>query len=72
MSPHEFFERWTPELRTESRERFLVELAMLLTLEQARERHLLCTDARLYREACETTAADLRRRDLSASLKATA
>jgi hypothetical protein len=26
MSPHEFFERWTPELRTESRERFLVEL----------------------------------------------
>jgi hypothetical protein len=72
MSPHEFFKRWAPELRIESHERFLVELAMLLTLEQARERRLLCTDTRLYREACEATAADLRRFDPAESLKATA
>jgi hypothetical protein len=72
MSPHEFFRRWAPRIDADSRDEFLMELAMLMTVEQARERRRLCTDARVYRHACEETAAELRRLDVTEALEATA
>jgi hypothetical protein len=60
MSPHEFYRRWAPKVEAHSRDEFLLELAALLTVEQARERRRLCTDSALYREACEETAAEVR------------
>jgi hypothetical protein len=69
MSPSGFFRRWSAQLSIQSRDQFLLELATLLALEQARERRRLCTDVALYRKACEATAAEL---DMREGLGATA
>ena len=60
MTPHEFFTHWSGRLNPEDRDQFMVELSLLLSVEQAQERRRLCTDRRLYREACEQTMAELR------------
>jgi hypothetical protein len=72
MTPNDFYRRWAPRIDADSRDGFLMELAMLMTVEQARERRRLCTDGRLYRQACEETAAELRRTDVTEALGATA
>ena len=59
MTRHEFIGRWVFYLPEEYREVFIAELAQLLTLEQARERRRLCTDAALYQKACEETAEEI-------------
>jgi len=59
MTPHDFIGRWALHLPEECREAFIAEIAQFLTLEQARERRRLCTDAALYRKACEETAAEI-------------
>jgi hypothetical protein len=58
--PNQFFDRWAGRLPESDREQFLMELAALLTLEQARERRRLCTDRDLYRRACEETSAEVK------------
>ena len=63
MTPHEFFTHWSERLGPEHRDQFMLELSMLLSVEQARERRRLCTDRRLYREACEETLAEIRDHD---------
>jgi hypothetical protein len=72
MHPHDFYGKWASRIPRAEREQFLTELAMLLTVEQNRERRRLCTDAKLYREACHETAAELRRESVSPALEATA
>jgi hypothetical protein len=72
MHPHDFYGKWASHIPRGEREQFLTELAMLLTVEQNRERRRLCTDARLYREACQETAAEIRRERAGATLEATA
>jgi hypothetical protein len=72
MHPHDFYGKWASRIPRGEREQFLTELAMLLTVEQNRERRRLCTDAKLYREACQETAAEIRRESASAALEATA
>src|SRR5712691_4362938 len=59
MTPHDFIGRWALYLPEEYREVFIAELGQLLTLEQARERPRLCTDAALYQNACEETAEEI-------------
>jgi hypothetical protein len=59
MTSNEFFRRWSTRIDAVHREQFIVELAGLVTFEQARERRRLCTDTGLYRKACEETTADL-------------
>jgi hypothetical protein len=59
MSPHDFYTRWASRLHEAHREQFLLELATLITLEQARERRRVCTDDRHYRDACDETAAEI-------------
>jgi hypothetical protein len=63
MTSKEFFQRWSSRIDAVSREEFMVELAGLLTFEQAQERRRLCTDATLYRRACEETGTDLAMHD---------
>jgi hypothetical protein len=72
MSPHDFYRRWAPRIDADSRDEFLSELAMLMTLEQGRERRRICTDTKAYRQACEETSAELRRFDTGQALEATA
>jgi hypothetical protein len=72
MSPHDFVRRWSPRISPESRDEFLMELAMVMTLEQGRERRRICTDTSAYRQACEETGAELRRFDATRALGATA
>jgi len=59
MTPHDFVGRWALHLPEEYREAFIAELGQLLTLEQARERRRLCTDAAMYQNACEETAEEI-------------
>ena len=59
MTRHDFIGRWAFHLPAEYREAFIAELAQLLTLEQARERRRLCTDAALYQKACGETAEEI-------------
>jgi hypothetical protein len=72
MHPQDFYRRWASRIPRVEREQFLTELAMLLTLEQIQERRRLCTDAKLYRDACQETAAEIRRDRASRALEATA
>jgi hypothetical protein len=59
MTPHDFVGHWAFHLPEKYREVFIAELVKLLTLEQARERRRLCTDAALYQNACEETAEEI-------------
>ena len=59
MTPHDFIGRWALHLPEKYREAFIAEIAQFLTREQARERRRLCTDAALYRKACEETAEEI-------------
>jgi hypothetical protein len=72
MTPRDFFTRWAARLDDADRDDFMLELAALLTLEQARERRRLCTDPRAYRQAVEETAAEIRQSYAPETLKATA
>jgi hypothetical protein len=71
MHPHDFYRQWASRIPRDEREQFLTELAMLLTVEQTRERRRLCTDTRLYREACQETAAEIRRENANRVLEPT-
>jgi len=59
MTPHDFVGHWAFHLPEKYREVFIAELVKLLTLEQARERRRLCTDAALYQNACAETAEEI-------------
>ncbi len=60
MEADAFYRHWAERLDEQWREEFMMELAALMAAEQARERRRLCTDAALYRAACDQTAAELR------------
>ncbi len=60
MEPDVFYQRWATRLDEGLRDQFMMELAALITDEQARERRRLCTDPELYRAACDATAAEIR------------
>jgi hypothetical protein len=60
MSADEFFRRWASRLGAESREVFRLELALLLTFEQTRERHRRTTGVSSSRNTFDTTGAEAR------------
>jgi hypothetical protein len=72
MHAHDFYRKWAARISRRDRDEFLTELAVLLTVEQNRERRRLCTDAKVYREACHETAVEIRRESARAALEATA
>jgi hypothetical protein len=72
MTLDEFYAHWAAKLGQADREQFMLELAVLVTVEQARERRRLCTDERLYLQACEQTAAEIAQQQARPRRKATA
>lgn len=59
MTLADFFDRWASWVPIRARATFTADLLLVVTAEQARERRRLCTDRRLYEQACVRTAEEI-------------
>jgi hypothetical protein len=56
-----FYARWAAKLPPADRTTFLQECALLISVEQARERRRLATDRAYYRRSVDEVLAEIRR-----------